>query len=112
MFPRQLATRVPALAWRGAASFRPLHATNYRQAEDSDKTASGMTFNFTLPTQSLYEDASVEQVILPGIDGMFGVMPNHVPTVAELKPGVVSVQKPGWCAHEVLHLWRLRVQCA
>ena len=32
-------------------------------------------------------------VILPGGDGMFGVMPNHVPTITEVKPGVVSVQE-------------------
>lgn len=32
-------------------------------------------------------------VILPGGDGMFGVMANHVPTITELKPGVVSVQE-------------------
>ncbi|EOD38688.1 hypothetical protein EMIHUDRAFT_77818, partial [Emiliania huxleyi CCMP1516] len=34
-----------------------------------------------------------EMVILPGGGGHFGVMPNHVPTIAELKPGVVSVQE-------------------
>jgi len=32
-------------------------------------------------------------VILPGGDGMFGVMANHVPTITELKPGIVSVQE-------------------
>ena len=32
-------------------------------------------------------------VILPGGDGQFGVMPSHVPTITELKPGVVSVQE-------------------
>lgn len=32
-------------------------------------------------------------VILPGSDGFFGVLPNHVPTIAELKPGVVQVQE-------------------
>jgi len=32
-------------------------------------------------------------VILPGVDGFFGVMPSYVPTVAELKPGVVAIQE-------------------
>ena len=32
-------------------------------------------------------------VILPGGDGQFGVMPSHVPTITEVKPGVVSVQE-------------------
>jgi len=52
-----------------------------------------MTFKFVLPTQTLYNDAPVEMVILPGTDGEFGVMANHVPTIASLKPGTVSVQE-------------------
>ena len=31
------------------------------------------------------------QVIIPGADGMFGVLPGHVPTISELKPGVLEV---------------------
>jgi F-type H+-transporting ATPase subunit delta len=30
-------------------------------------------------------------VILPGVSGMFGIKANHVPTVAQLKPGVVEL---------------------
>ena len=43
-----------------------------------------MSFTFTLPSASLYQAAQVEMVILPGVDGFFGVMPNYVPTIAEL----------------------------
>jgi len=32
-------------------------------------------------------------VILPGVDGQFAIMQDHVPTIAELQPGVVSVQE-------------------
>jgi len=46
-----------------------------------------------VPTKALYEGAGVEMVILPGGDGQFGVMPGHVPTITEVKPGVVSVQE-------------------
>jgi hypothetical protein len=36
------------------------------------------------------------QVIVPGADGMFGVLPGHVPIISELKPGVLEVTKaPG-----------------
>ena len=31
------------------------------------------------------------QVIIPGIDGEYGVTVNHVPTVAQLKPGVLQI---------------------
>jgi len=33
----------------------------------------------------------VEQVILPGSAGSFGVLPEHAPTLAALKPGVLQV---------------------
>ena len=47
--------------------------------------AGAMTFSFTVPSESIYDSAPVEMVILPGGDGQFGVMPNHVPTIAELE---------------------------
>jgi len=33
----------------------------------------------------------VKQVDVPSFSGSFGILPNHVPTLAVLKPGVVSV---------------------
>lgn len=35
----------------------------------------------------------VDMVLIPGTDGDFGVLPGHVPTVSQLKPGVMSVHK-------------------
>lgn len=35
----------------------------------------------------------VDLVLLPALTGDFGVMPGHVPTVAQLRPGVVTVHK-------------------
>ena len=35
--------------------------------------------------------AQVDLVLLPAVTGDFGVMPGHVPTVAQLRPGVVTV---------------------
>jgi F-type H+-transporting ATPase subunit delta len=37
--------------------------------------------------------AQVDLVLLPALTGDFGVMPGHVPTVAQLRPGVVTVHK-------------------
>ena len=79
-----------------APAFRPLHATGARLAEEagaSTAPATGMTFNFAMPDKTLYEKANVEMVIVPGVDGFFGITPGHVPTIAELKPGMVSVQE-------------------
>jgi F-type H+-transporting ATPase subunit delta len=33
----------------------------------------------------------VDMALIPAISGDFGVMPGHVPTVAELRPGIVAV---------------------
>lgn len=33
----------------------------------------------------------MEQVLLPGVEGYFGVKANHVPIIAQLKPGVVEL---------------------
>ena len=33
----------------------------------------------------------VDQVIIPAGSGQMGVLPGHVPTIAELKPGLLSV---------------------
>lgn len=37
----------------------------------------------------------VEMVIVPGADGVFGVLPLHAPTLSNLKPGFVQVHKGG-----------------
>jgi F-type H+-transporting ATPase subunit delta len=87
---RPAATFLPRLAQLS----RPLHASAVRLADDASKPADGlMSFTFTLPSKSLYENMPVEMVILPGNDGQFGAMASHVPTIAELKPGVVAVQE-------------------
>jgi F-type H+-transporting ATPase subunit delta len=33
----------------------------------------------------------LEQVLLPGVEGYFGVKANHVPIIAQLKPGLVEL---------------------
>lgn len=37
----------------------------------------------------------VEMVIVPGADGVFGVLPLHAPTLSTLKPGFVEVFRGG-----------------
>ena len=51
-----------------------------------------MTLNFYMPHEIQFKDAEVDQVMIPATSGDFGVIPGHVPTVAQLRPGVVSVQ--------------------
>eukprot|EP00697_Spironema_sp_BW2_P004373 gnl/Spiro4/15946_TR8571_c0_g1_i1.p1 gnl/Spiro4/15946_TR8571_c0_g1~~gnl/Spiro4/15946_TR8571_c0_g1_i1.p1 ORF type:complete len:179 (+),score=43.74 gnl/Spiro4/15946_TR8571_c0_g1_i1:48-539(+) len=57
--------------------------------------ASKMRVNMTLPHETLFADRVVEQLTVPGSEGVFGVSANHVPVVARMKPGVVSVVSGG-----------------
>jgi F-type H+-transporting ATPase subunit epsilon len=37
----------------------------------------------------------VEMVTLPGVDGQFGVYPQHVPLMTQMEPGEIIVRKDG-----------------
>jgi F-type H+-transporting ATPase subunit epsilon len=37
----------------------------------------------------------VEMVLVPGVEGVFGVLPLHAPTLSTLKPGFVEVYQAG-----------------
>eukprot|EP00095_Tigriopus_kingsejongensis_P008367 snap_masked-scaffold856_size87843-processed-gene-0.8 protein:Tk08367 transcript:snap_masked-scaffold856_size87843-processed-gene-0.8-mRNA-1 annotation:"unknown" len=50
-----------------------------------------MSFTFAAPNGVLYNNVSVKQVDVPSFSGAFGILPLHVPTLAVLKPGVVTV---------------------
>jgi F-type H+-transporting ATPase subunit delta len=39
----------------------------------------------------LLQDAAVKQIDVPSFSGSFGILPNHVPSLAVLRPGVVTV---------------------
>ncbi len=50
------------------------------------------TFKFELvsPERVLLSE-DVEHVVLPSVDGDFGVLPGHAPVVVTLRPGTISV---------------------
>ncbi|EFA04639.1 ATP synthase subunit delta, mitochondrial [Tribolium castaneum] len=53
--------------------------------------ADEMSFTFAAGNQVFYDAQSVRQVDVPSFSGSFGILPKHVPTLAVLKPGVVTV---------------------
>ncbi|CAH1102266.1 unnamed protein product [Psylliodes chrysocephalus] len=53
--------------------------------------ADQMNFTFAAGNQVFYNAMSVKQVDVPSFSGSFGILPAHVPTLAVLKPGVVTV---------------------
>ena len=54
----------------------------------------------TFFAQTHYKDAAVGQVNVPGITGSFGILPDHVPVLTTLKPGVVDVMETAGGAAE------------
>ncbi|KAJ8674584.1 hypothetical protein QAD02_005846 [Eretmocerus hayati] len=54
-----------------------------------------MKFTFAGANQVFYDQAAVKQVDVPSFSGSFGILPKHVPTLAVLKPGVVTVYEQG-----------------
>ena len=53
------------------------------------------TFRFELVTperMALSED--VDQVVIPGVEGEFTVLPGHAPVISALRPGVIDVTLP------------------
>lgn len=59
--------------------------------EAAVEPATSVTLNFSIPAQTIYNGASVYQVIIPGAEGEYGVSAGHVPYVAQLKPGVLQI---------------------
>ena len=60
-------------------------------SEAAAEPATSVTLNFSVPSESIYSEASVYQVIIPGAEGEYGVSAGHVPYVAQLKPGVLQI---------------------
>ena len=54
-----------------------------------------MILNFNLPHETIYSGAKINQVIVPGAAGEYGVTADHVPLVAQLKPGVLQIMHEG-----------------
>ncbi|KAJ1653207.1 delta subunit of the central stalk of mitochondrial F1F0 ATP synthase, atp16 [Dispira simplex] len=57
----------------------------------SAATSGKLTLNFVLPHQTLLQNTVVQQVNLSGSTGDMGILADHVPTIEQLKPGVVEV---------------------
>ncbi|XP_075484528.1 ATP synthase subunit delta', mitochondrial-like [Primulina tabacum] len=54
---------------------------------------SKLTVNLVLPYDSILAAKEVDMVIVPATTGQMGVLPGHVATIAELKPGILSVHE-------------------
>ncbi len=56
--------------------------------------ADKLHFNLVSPEREIMS-ADVDGVDAPGVEGIFGVLPNHAPFMSTLAPGVVRVRNGG-----------------
>ena len=56
--------------------------------------AEKLHFDLVAP-ERLIASEDVDQVDVPGIEGVFGVLPNHAPLMTVLAPGIVRVKNGG-----------------
>ncbi|KAK7605195.1 hypothetical protein V9T40_007053 [Parthenolecanium corni] len=76
--------------------------TNLAEKIISRGYADQMSFTFVAANHTFYANQSVKQVDVPSLNGAFGILPNHVPVLAVLKPGVVIVTEDDGAVKKVL----------
>ncbi|OIW34100.1 epsilon subunit of F1F0-ATP synthase N-terminal domain-containing protein [Coniochaeta ligniaria NRRL 30616] len=79
-----------ALRARPSAIRAPLQRRGYAEAV-SDK----IKLSLTLPHQAIFKSSDAVQVNIPAESGDMGVLANHVPSIEQLKPGLVEVIEEG-----------------
>jgi F-type H+-transporting ATPase subunit epsilon len=62
--------------------------------------AETLTLELVDPERLIASEA-VEMVVLPGVEGDFGVLPHHAPLVSLLRPGVISLHEGGKVARRI-----------
>lgn len=74
-----------------ARTSRALISSIARRSMATEANREGLHLTFASPAQSFYKDAKVKQVDVPSYSGSLGILANHVPILAVMKPGVVTV---------------------
>jgi len=71
---------------------RPRLLTTRLYASEAEAAAGGkLRLSIVLPHQTILRNAEVLQVNVPSTAGDMGILPDHVPSIEQLRPGVVEV---------------------
>ncbi|VDO04091.1 unnamed protein product [Rodentolepis nana] len=62
-----------------------------RGISTSQNRFADLNLTFACPRSVFYNATNVKQVDVPGSTSAFGILPEHVPTISTLRPGVVTV---------------------
>ncbi|KAL8746599.1 MAG: hypothetical protein Q9190_001407 [Brigantiaea leucoxantha] len=57
----------------------------------ADAVSDKISLTLALPHQSIYKSTDVVQVNVPAESGEMGVLANHVPSIEQLKPGLIEI---------------------
>ncbi|KAH8556744.1 F1 complex, delta/epsilon subunit of ATPase [Umbelopsis sp. PMI_123] len=80
------------LARSARAAVKPMRMARFYASEAPAGAASDkLRLTFAVPHQAIYKNTEVQQVNLAATSGDMGVLANHVPTIEQLKAGVVEV---------------------
>lgn len=64
--------------------------------------ADKLHFDLVSPERRLFA-GQVDQVVVPGEEGDFGVLPNHAPFMSVIRPGAIAVMNDGETERTFIH---------
>jgi len=89
-----------ARSLRSVAKARPAAFNLARTYAEGEGATLSLTFG--TPRQAFFDGVAVNQVDVPSTTGCFGLLANHVPTIAALKPGKLTVYSGGNAQHFIV----------
>ncbi|KAF9198706.1 delta subunit of the central stalk of mitochondrial F1F0 ATP synthase, atp16 [Haplosporangium sp. Z 27] len=74
-----------------ARSARAVRSVRMVRSYATEAAATGLRLTFAVPHQTIYKDTSVAQVNIAAVSGDMGILASHVPSIEQLRPGVIEV---------------------
>ncbi|PVU91500.1 hypothetical protein BB559_002440 [Furculomyces boomerangus] len=76
------------------SSFRQIVNQGIRKyAAEASSNTEGLIVNFSVPHQAIMKGVVATQINASAYSGDMGILPNHVPSIEQLKPGVLEIIK-------------------
>ncbi|KAG0267364.1 delta subunit of the central stalk of mitochondrial F1F0 ATP synthase, atp16 [Mortierella polycephala] len=74
-----------------ARSVRAVRPVRMVRTYATETAATGLRLTFAVPHQTIYKDVTVAQVNISAVSGDMGVLASHIPSIEQLRPGVIEV---------------------
>ncbi|CCU99815.1 unnamed protein product [Malassezia sympodialis ATCC 42132] len=73
------------------SSYRPLLSNIGARRGYAEAVSDKLKLSFVVPHQAFYDNVEVTQVNVPAVTGDLGILSAHVPTVEQIRPGLLEV---------------------